>query len=153
MDLKFLPLPGVILPKLDFDVPFDSQLAFCVCVGDLYEAVIKAVRRALVLRGRGSQVELRQKHSHLSSPTECAGLIGPRPQRVLFLRSKCDYIFSFAFLRFCFTGGLELSSSWQVALCKACTFSKGIHLACLTAKCSLKCARGKKKFSSAHQGI
>lgn len=49
-------------------------------------------------------------------------------------------------------GGLELSSSWQVALCKACTFSKGIHLACLTAKCSLKCAK-KKKFSAAHHRI
>lgn len=77
-----------MLPNLDFDVPFDSQLAFSVCVGDLYETVIKAVRQAVVLRGRGSQVELRQKHDHLSSPTERTGLIGPRPRRVLFCALK-----------------------------------------------------------------
>lgn len=88
MDLKILPLPGIILPKLDFDVPFDSQLAFNVCVGDLYEVVIKAVRQATLLRGRGSQVELGQKHNHLSGPAECTSLIGPRPQRVLFLCLK-----------------------------------------------------------------
>lgn len=75
------------MPRLDVDMPFDSQLACSVCVGDLSEAVIKAVRPSGVLSEEaGSQVELGQERDHLSSPAECAGIIGPRPLRVLFFR-------------------------------------------------------------------
>lgn len=97
-------------------------------------------------------MELGQKHDHLSSPTECAGLIGPRPLRVLFSALGMRLHLFICIFALLFHGWIGVELNWQVALCKACTFSKGIHLACLTAKCSLKCAR-EKKFSSAHREI